>query len=299
MSFSAEIKKELCLVRDMPQECMRAMLYGLFFAAHDEEGVPVVQTDNPDIITALRSLTSECYPAVRVETKRLITHGGSLYTFRVKQGYDVIAADFGDYSSVSSFVTAGSDDISGAFLRGIFISCGSVTDPHKEYHLEIVLSDSHRADIIYSFILEHGMPIKRTIRSRNTGSLVLYAKGSELIEDFLTYIGAANHSLEIMRVKVEKDFRNYVNRHVNCESANLDKTVNAAQRIIEDIDFIYSIGEVAQLSSELQLTAQLRRDNPEMPLSELCLQFPEPISRSGLNHRLKKIAAIAQKLRNK
>lgn len=298
MSFSSEIKKELCSLKELPAAEMRAMLYGIFFAARPIDGRPVIQTENADLISALRTLISESFPAAKAETKRLVTNGGSLFSFRVKAGYEAIAEEFGDYRSISPVAAAGGDDIAGAFLRGIFVACGSVTDPYKEYHLELVLPYSDRAQAVCAFAAEHGISLKTSVRSRNTGSLVLYAKGSELIEDFLTYIGAANHSLEIMRVKVEKDFRNRVNRHVNCESANLDKTVNAAQRIIEDITLIYSKGAERSLSPDLQQTARLRLDNPEMSLSELCQQFPTPISRSGLNHRLKKIAAIAEELRS-
>ncbi len=298
MSFSSEIKKELCSLKDMPSDAMKAMLYGIFFATRPIDGRPVIQTENPDLITALRTLISESFPTAKAETKRLVTNGGSLYSFRVKAGYEEIAKAFGNYSSIAPLIAAQGDDIAGSFLRGIFVSCGSVTDPHKEYHLELVLPYSDRASAVCSFAAEHGINLKTSVRSRNTGSLVLYAKGSELIEDFLTYIGAANHSLEIMRVKVEKDFRNRVNRHVNCESANLDKTVNAAQRIIEDINLIYTKGEEKNLSADLQQTARLRIENPEMSLSELCMQFPNPISRSGLNHRLKKLSSIAEALRN-
>ena len=127
---------------------------------------------------------------------------------------------------------------------------------------------------------------------------MIYAKESMLIEDFLTYIGAANHSLEIMQVKIVKDFRNRVNRSVNCESANLDKTVAASNRSVEDIEFIFSEMGADWLSPDLRETARLRLENPEMSLSELCGLFPEPISRSGLNHRLKKLSKLAEDLRN-
>ncbi|MBQ9139292.1 MAG: DNA-binding protein WhiA [Ruminococcus sp.] len=299
MSFSSEIKKELCSNKDMTPNEMKAMLYGILFATrYSEDGRPVIQTENTDLISALRMLTAGSFPSAKAETKRLVTNGGSLFSFRIKSGYDDMSAEFGDYSSIAPIIAAQGDDVAGAFLRGIFVACGSVTDPHKEYHLELVLPFGNRAEAVCAFAAEHGINLKTSVRSRNTGSLVLYAKGSELIEDFLTYIGAANHSLEIMRVKVEKDFRNRVNRHVNCESANLDKTVNAAQRIIEDIELIYSKGVEKQLSADLQQTARLRISNPEMSLSELCQQFPIPISRSGLNHRLKKLAKIAEELRN-
>ena len=295
MSFSSDIKKELCDVRDMPAEEMAAMLYGVFYASRTSGDAPIVQTEKMYLLNAVRTLCDEVFPEAKHETVRLVKNGGSLYTFRITDGADRISQRFGDYSAINYSVVSGNDNGSGAFLRGIFAACGSVTDPNKEYHLEIVLPDNDKAEALHSFINEHGMPIKTTLRSRK--NLVLYAKESELIEDFLTYIGAGNHSLEIMQVKIMKDFRNRVNRSVNCESANLDKTVAAAGKSVQDIEYIYRTKGADWLNDELRETAELRMEYPEMPLSELCQQFRQPISRSGLNHRLKKLSKLAEELR--
>ncbi len=309
MSFSSDIKKGLCEIKDMPHGEMKAMLYGIFYASRISDGMPLIQTEKMYLLNAARALCDAVFPDVRHETVRLVRNGGSLYTFRITDGYDRISEQFGDYSGINSAVVSGNDNESGAFLRGVFAACGSVTDPNKEYHLEIVHPDAARAKALHSFINEHGMAIKTTVRTRRArvmdengelhaaDSLVLYAKESELIEDFLTYIGAAAHSMEIMQVKIMKDFRNRVNRSVNCESANLDKTVAASGKSIEDIEYIYAVKGAEWLPDELRETAELRTENPEMPLSELCQQFKKPISRSGLNHRLKKLSKIAEELR--
>lgn len=303
MSFSSEIKSELCHITDMNRSDMPAMLYGLFYAGRVIDGRAAVQTENADLIAAARQLTEEVFPNVRHETTRLVKNGGSLYTFTVKEGYERILKRFGDFSEntrINSTVVSGNDDESGAFLRGVFVSCGSVTDPQKEYHLELVLPYNARAKALHSFINEHGMPIKTTQRSRG---LVLYAKESELIEDFLTYIGAALRSLEIMQVKIEKSVRNRVNRTVNCETANLDKTINAANRICEDIEFLLRERGADYLKPELRMTALLRLENREASLSELCELLSDsasgekPLSKSGLNHRLKKLSKMAEELR--
>ena len=296
MSFSSDIKKELCDVRDMPADEMAAMLYGVFYASRTaDDDTPLVQTEKMYLLNSVRTLCDTVFPEAKHETVRLVKNGGSLYTFRITDGADKIAKLFGDYSDINYSVVSGNDNGSGAFLRGIFATCGSVTDPNKEYHLEIVLPDNDKAAALHSFINEHGMPIKTTLRSKK--NLVIYAKESELIEDFLTYIGAGNHSLEIMQVKIMKDFRNRVNRSVNCESANLDKTVAAAGKSVQDIEYIYRTKGAEWLNDELRETAELRMEYPEMPLSELCQQFRQPISRSGLNHRLKKLSKIADELR--
>lgn len=297
MSFSSEIKKELCDIRELPENEAAAMLYGMFYAGRLVNGKPVIRTENNDLIAAARSLAETVFAGERVEVTRLVKNGGSLYTFGVKSRR--VSERFGDFSSVNTTVVPGNDADGGAFLRGVFVSCGSVTDPKKEYHLEMVLPEKARIEPLKGFITEHGIKIKSTVRNKNE---VLYAKTSEVIEDFLTYIGAGIHALEIMQVKIEKDLRNRANRSVNCDSANLDKTVAASEKSRRDIEFIIEKAGPDFLSAELRETALLRLENPESSLSELCAILSEgkerPISRSGLNHRLKKISGIAEDLKN-
>lgn len=294
MSFSSDIKKELCDVHDLTPGQAAAMMYGILFSSRFEEGRPVVQTENLELMNAAVELLRTVFPEVHSGIVRLVKNSGSLYTLKIRSGYEKIEQRFGDLSSISGNALNGGDEESGAFLRGVFVTCGSVTDPNKEYHLELVLPENERSGALLEFITEHGMAVKETRRAKRT---VIYAKESELIEDFLTYIGAANHSLEIMQVKIVKDFRNRVNRSVNCESANLDKTVAASNKSVEDIEYIFGEMGADWLSPELQETARLRVENPEMSLSELCGLFSEPISRSGLNHRLKKLSKLAEELR--
>ena len=296
MSFSSEIKKELCVIqslRELQQNQLAAMLYGMFYAGKTLDGRRVIQTESAELAAAAAFLAENVFPGERCETKRLVKNDGSLFTFSIRS--PGVRERFGDMSAIATHIVSGNDNDAGAFLRGVFVSCGSVTDPNKEYHLEIVLPNSEQTDQLRRFIEEHGMAVKKTLRGK---APVLYAKESGLIEDFLTYIGAGNHALEIMRVKVEKDFRNRVNRSVNCDSANLDKTVAASEKSRRDIEFIIeSIGFDA-LKPELRETARLRLENPESSLSEMCAMFSPPISRSGLNHRLKKLSQIAETLRN-
>lgn len=293
MSFSSEIKSELCSVRGLSAEEMTAMLYGLFFAGHTVNKKPVIRTENRELVTAAALLCESVFPGEHYETKRLVKNGSSLYTFAVKSR--CVVDRFGDFSEVDPRIVSGNDSDSGAFLRGVFVSCGSVTDPNKEYHLEIVLPENGRSEALSGFIAEHGMAVKTTVRYK---SLVLYFKTSEHIEDFLTYIGAGNRALEIMQVKIEKDIRNHANRCVNCDSANLDKTVAASEKSRRDIEIIIERNGLDSLPPELRETAVLRLDNPESSLSELCALHRSEISRSGLNHRLKKLSKLADELRN-
>lgn len=299
MSFSSDIKKELCDVRELSPQQAEAMLYGIMYASRMDEGRPLIQTENIDLMNAATELIRAVFPNVRTGIVRLVKNSGSLYTLKIRSGWEDIAERFGDFSSISREAVSGGDEESGAFLRGVFVSCGSVTDPNKEYHLELVLPENDRTPALLDFIAEHGMSLKETARGgARSKKTVLYAKESELIEDCLTYIGAANHSMEIMQVKIVKDFRNRVNRSVNCENANLDKTVAASNKSTADIEYIFSTMGADWLSPDLRETARLRVENPEMSLSELCGMFPEKISRSGLNHRLKKLSKLAEELRS-
>jgi len=299
MSFSSDIKKELCDVRELSPQQAEAMLYGIMYASRMDEGRPLIQTENIDLMNAAAELIRAVFPNVRTGIVRLGKNSGSLYTLKIRSGWEDIAERFGDFSSISREAVSGGDEESGAFLRGVFVSCGSVTDPNKEYHLELVLPENDRTPALLDFIAEHGMSLKETARGgARSKKTVLYAKESELIEDCLTYIGAANHSMEIMQVKIVKDFRNRVNRSVNCENANLDKTVAASNKSTADIEYIFSTMGADWLSPDLRETARLRVENPEMSLSELCGIFPEKISRSGLNHRLKKLSKLAEELRS-
>ena len=293
MSFSSDIKKELCTIGELSENEMEAMLYGLFFAGRTHNKKPIVQTENPNLATVASALAERVFPNERYETKRLVKSGNSLYTFSIKSR--CVTERFGDLSSVNSEIVSGNDADSSAFLRGVFVSCGSVTDPNKEYHLEIVLPENHRSAVLCGFIKEHGMPVKSTVRGKNT---VLYFKTSGHIEDFLTYIGAGLHALEIMQVKIEKDIRNHANRSVNCDSANLDKTVAASEKSRRDISFILKHRGLNSLPYELRETALLRMENPESSLSELCAMHSSAISRSGLNHRLKRLSKIAESLQD-
>ncbi len=299
MSFSSDIKKELCDVRELSPQQAESMLYGIMYASRMDEGRPLIQTENIDLMNAAAELIRAVFPNVRTGIVRLVKNSGSLYTLKIRSGWEDIAERFGDFSSISREAVSGGDEESGAFLRGVFVSCGSVTDPNKEYHLELVLPENDRTPALLDFIAEHGMSLKETARGgARSKKTVLYAKESELIEDCLTYIGAANHSMEIMQVKIVKDFRNRVNRSVNCENANLDKTVAASNKSTADIEYIFSTMGADWLSPDLRETARLRVENPEMSLSELCGMFPEKISRSGLNHRLKKLSKLAEELRS-
>lgn len=167
MSFSSDIKKELCDVRELSPQQAEAMLYGIMYASRMDEGRPLIQTENIDLMNAAAELIRAVFPNVRTGIVRLVKNSGSLYTLKIRSGWEDIAERFGDFSSISREAVSGGDEESGAFLRGVFVSCGSVTDPNKEYHLELVLPENDRTPALLDFIAEHGMSLKETARGRS------------------------------------------------------------------------------------------------------------------------------------
>lgn len=182
----------------------------------------------------------------------------------------------------------------GVFTAGVFLACGSVNDPNKEYHLEFACPEAQLALQLATLLGDIGVTAKTVVRR---GQHIVYIKGSESIEDTLTFIGASQCTLELMNTKIYKDIRNKANRIANCDAANIDKVVKAAMKQIDDIKLIDNTVGLDTLSDELREVALLRLDNIDMSLQEIGETLSEPISRSGVNHRFKKLAKIADEIR--
>ncbi|MCL2633600.1 MAG: DNA-binding protein WhiA [Oscillospiraceae bacterium] len=232
---------------------------------------------------------------VKSELQR-IKETGKAYKFALSYGisYGLKNTDSAD-GLIDELILSGDDEIAGLFFRGVFISCGSVTDPKKEYHLELAPPNSGKCTELLEFMSERGISMKKSSRK---GQMFLYSKDSEQIEDFLTYIGAIRHSMKIMNVKIYKEVRNNVNRAVNCEAANIGKTARAAGRQLDDIEYIFRVKGMEFLPKELREVAIIRRDNIDLPLKEIGERLDPQISKSGVYHRLRRITEIADELRS-
>ena len=182
----------------------------------------------------------------------------------------------------------------GVFTAGVFLACGSVNDPNKEYHLEFACPEEKLAEQLATLLGDIGVTAKTVLRR---GQNIVYIKGSESIEDTLTFIGASQCTLELMNTKIYKDIRNKANRIANCDAANIDKVVKAAMKQIDDIKLIDKAVGLDTLSEELREVAQLRIENIDMSLQEIGENLSEPISRSGVNHRFQKLAKMADEIR--
>lgn len=296
MSFSANVKSELC----RPEvekgccalaEAMGALLYANTFSA---DGIRIV-TESRDLGLRLPRLFRK---GLGVSFDLLPEEGGSgklTYTItdreKIRQVFS--ACGFSAETSVSlhvNFALLEKDCCRRAFLRGAFLAGGSVTDPEKRYHLELSTTHWKVSRETGTLLLEMELPAKETERK---GSSVLYYKQSEAIEDFLTVIGAPVSAMAVMEAKIEKDWRNEANRKTNCDSANVDKAVAAAQEQLAAIRKLEERAVLETLPEKLRQTAALRREYPETTLSELAELHEPPISKSAVNHRMRKLLALA------
>jgi DNA-binding protein WhiA len=183
-----------------------------------------------------------------------------------------------------------------AYIRGIFLGGGSISDPEKTYHLELVTNNEDFAEDIKDILNEYDLGAKVVVRK---GNYVVYIKEGERIVDFLNIIGAHNALLNLENVRIYKEMRNNVNRIVNCETANLDKTLNAAMRQIENIIYIRDSIGLNKLPKGLSEVAELRLEYRDASLKELGEMMSPTVGKSGVNHRLRKLDQIAESLRNK
>lgn len=184
-----------------------------------------------------------------------------------------------------------------SLIAGVFLACGSIIDPNKEYHIEFVMPSLELCNDLGLILIDHFDILAKHTERKNTN--IVYIKESENIEDMLTLMGASKASLEIMNVKILKDVRNKINRAVNCDNANIEKSLKAAERQIEDIELIERTIGFASLSEDLREIAEVRYNNPDYNLKELGLALNPPISRSGANHRLERIKKAADEIRQK
>jgi DNA-binding protein WhiA len=182
-----------------------------------------------------------------------------------------------------------------AFLRGAFLSGGSISDPEKTYHLEITSHTQELANEVCEVFSSFDLNAKVISRK---GSFVTYIKEGEDIVDFLNIIGAHNALMELENIRILKEMRNNVNRAVNCETANLEKTVNASLRQVENIKYIKEKVGIGSLPENLQDIAELRLEFSDANLKELGEMLSPPLGKSGVNHRLRKLDRIAEVVRS-
>lgn len=305
MSFSSDVKSELS--RDVPQNpcCQKAECYGLLLFGKS------FSLQEISVKAAHRAAAHRAAQLIAEITGAIVDI--SSYTLRRREHQDsflvTVPGDDQRQSALEKFGHTGSeislhinranlenDCCVSAFLRGVFLSCGTATDPQKDYQLEFVVPYMNLAKdllLLIGEVLE--LDLQPSMMNRR-GSYVVYIKGSERVADLITFMGAGNCAMELMQAKMLKEVRNNVNRKTNFETANLDKTAQAAASQVLAIEKILNSGGVSMLPEDLQELAMLRYRNPEMSLRELGEALTEPLSRSGINHRLQRIVEFSEEI---
>lgn len=202
--------------------------------------------------------------------------------------------EIGENFSITNNIVIMKDCCKRAFIRGAFMAAGSISDPNKSYHFEIKCNSEKKAKQLIELLENYNIDGKMVARK---GGYVVYIKEGEGIVDVLNVMEAHVSLMEMENVRILKGMSNYYNRQVNCETANIKKTVATSVRQIDDIDFIIQNKGIDYLPEKLQDIAWVRKENPDASLQELGETLDPPLGKSGVNHRLRKICQIAQELR--
>jgi len=309
MSYASEVKKELTQL-EVHREHAKAELAALIrmngtVGLVDKKFILNIQTENAAIARRIYVLLKDHFD---VESELLVRRKmklkkNNVYIVRLKHGTQEVLSDLSImegmflHSHVSDEVIGNTQKVK-SYLRGAFLAGGSVNNPEtSRYHLEIYSSYEEHNDDICQMMNQFDMNA-RTLERRN--GYITYLKEAEKIADFLALIGATSGMLKFEDVRIIRDMRNSVNRLVNCENANLNKTIDAAGKQIESIKFIDARIGLDKIPVKLREIALVRLENPEVTLKELGEMIPSgTISKSGINHRLRKLNEMAEKLRYK
>ena len=287
-SFTERVKAELALNLPSPQCCRRAMLCGILINADcSPDGGIYAKLSGREPTELCLKLLREIYGR-EAEAEYSNSYGRT--SAEVVFTSDKLAAKLREFSFGSEITLFKCRDCSSAFLAGVLLSSANFSSPERESRFEIRINDPARADTLSGFFSELG---HAPTRSGRDGVSSLIFKRSEDVEDILTIAGAVSSVMELMQGKLMRELRGQVNRNSNCEIRNIGRAAVAAKTQVEAIAIIRQSGRFAALPDELKETATLREDFPEIPLSELAAKHNPPITKSGLNHRLKKLLALA------
>lgn len=287
MSFSSEVKKELAKRVSPARHCQIAELAAIMnFCGQygrDEKGGFTIgfQTENEAVVRKGFTLLRKTF---NIDTDT---------TLEEQQIQDVLRK-LGNLEEPVSPLLIKSSCCQRAFLRGAFLSIGSISDPTKGYHLEFDCCDEAKAKQLQGLIKGFDIEARIILRKKY---YVVYLKEGAGIVDLLNVCEAPVSLMSLENLRILKEMRNSVNRRVNCETANIAKTVNAAARQVEDIKYLEKYYGYQNLPESLRQMADVRLENPDVPLKELGACFNPPIGKSGVNHRLRKLSELADKIR--
>ena len=304
MSYTSNIHDELCALPIKPLCCRRAFLYGLLYGAYvegekimadfsvlkDAKYPPHIHAEH--LIRTLFSRDSEII---------LLTRGAHRYAsvnFQFKKAADrllllsKLPEDEAECETLPRLLEFKCDSCSAHFLRGLFLSRGTVNDPAKSYHLEFKLPNDGRVEPVRILLAEAGYELGLTSRLGMAG---LFCKSGSTIQELLAYLGVTSGVFDFFNAQIERSIRNDENRATNCVTENISRAIRTGARQLTAIEYLEEHNLIAALPDDLQFTARLRLNNPDITLTELAeLHFP-PITKSGLHHRLEKIMTFYEK----
>ena len=287
MSFSHEVKKELAKHLSSARHCQIAELAAILHfcgqigAGKEGEYYLGIQSENEFVL-------QKCFTLLK---KTVNIEAG---VFQSREDIQRITQLFGRFDEPVSSLLLKSSCCQRAFLRGAFLCVGSISDPEKGYHLEFVCMDEEIAKQLQEVMLCFGIEAKIILRKKY---FVVYIKESESIVELLNVMEAPVALMNLENLRILKEVRNSINRKVNCEAANITKTVNAASRQIEDIELLRDTLGLSNLPLALRQMAEVRLSYPDASLKELGDYLDPPVGKSGVNHRLRKLSELAEKYR--
>ena len=289
MSFSAKVKEELTGIMAGHKHCRKAELAGMFQYGGE-----------------IGRVKSDCYTiGFHTENAEVSKKGFTLLRKTFSIDFDNNLSEqqlFAFLEKMDAIEQESLENVTNriccrrAFIRGAFLAVGSVSDPEKGYHLEFVCEEEEQARLLHNLLAPFDIDTKILERKQH---FVVYIKEGTAIVDLLNVIEAHVALMEMENLRILKEMRNSVNRRVNCETANINKTVNAATKQVEDIHYIENTKGLASLPDSLYEMARVRLEHPDATLKELGEMLAPPVGKSGVNHRLRKISEYAEKLRSR
>ncbi len=289
MSFSSRVKEELARHISSARHCQIAELAAIMnFCGQygrDSEGNYTIgfQTENEEVVRKGFTLLKKTYN---------IEDGVALN----EQDMQEVLHKLGRLDQPVSRLIVKNTCCKRAFLRGTFLSVGSMSDPAKSYHLEFACTDENKAKQLQDIMSDFDIDSRIILRKKY---YVVYLKEGSGIVDLLNVCGAPVSLMDMENLRILKEMRNSVNRRVNCETANIAKTVNAAARQVDDIEYLKAHYDFKDLPHSLREMAEVRLEYPDASLKELGEYFNPPIGKSGVNHRLRKLSELAERVRDK
>ena len=298
LSFSAAAKAEICRYTPHRHCCALAECFGilLFCNSFSRDGIKIITESRefahglPRLFKQAFDISFDTFPSLEAPGKLVFQIYDSEKIHAIMDAFGFTPKD--TLALHVNLPVLEEECCKAAFLKGAFLAGGSVTDPAKGYHMEVTTTHAAVAREVY--VLIHEVIGFETKVAGRAGAQVLYLKQSELISDFLTYLGAPVASMGIMEARLEKELNNKVNRRCNCDDANTSKVVEAAQEQLVAIRILRNAGVLDKIPGKLKEAALAREENPEASLSELAALMEPPITKPAMNNRMKKLMQYAK-----